>query len=80
MILECFIDSDCTGDSDNCVSNACFCGSTDQCSGRTDTCVMGNCNKCGENDECSETEFCGTGECRGLLLLVLKESELINLI
>ena len=65
MILECVINSDCIGDSDNCVSNACFCGSTDECSGRTDTCVMEKC-KCGENEECSETELCIVGECRGI--------------
>ena len=73
MILECFIDSDCIGDSDNCVSNACFCGSTDECSGRTDTCVMEKC-KCGENEECSETELCIVGECRGIWYLIFKQT------
>ena len=67
MILECLTNSDCTGDSDTCVSNLCFCGTTEKCTGRTDTCVMEKC-KCGENEECSETEFCSTGECRGILI------------
>ena len=65
IVLECFIDSDCTEDSDTCVSNVCVCGSTEKCSGRTDTCVMEKC-KCGENEECSETELCIIGECRGM--------------
>ena len=70
MSLECVTDSDCTGDSDNCVSNACFCGSTEKCFGISDTCVMEKC-KCGENEECSETEICIAGECRGMLLLII---------
>ena len=65
MILECWTDSDCIGDSDTCVSNLCFCGSTEKCAGRTDTCVMGKC-KCSENEECSETSICSNGECRGM--------------
>ena len=65
MFLECNTHADCTGDSDTCISNDCFCGSTDICSGRTDTCVMEKC-KCGENEECSETELCIVGECRGM--------------
>ena len=65
MILECATDSDCTGDSDKCVSNVCFCGSGGKCSGRTDTCVMEKCI-CGENVECSETEICSAGECQGM--------------
>ena len=73
MILECGTDSDCTGDSDKCVSNACFCGSTEKCSGRTDTCVMEKC-KCGENEECSETELCIVGECRGMWYLIFKQT------
>ena len=73
MILECFTVSDCTGDSDSCISNTCVCGSTEKCSGRTDTCVMEKC-KCGENEECSETEICSTGECRGKRILIFKKS------
>ena len=42
MILECGTDSDCTGDSDKCVSNACFCGSTEKCS-ETEICSAGEC-------------------------------------
>ena len=71
MILECGTDFDCTGDSDKCVSNACFCGSTDKCSGRTDTCVMEKC-KCGKNEECSETEICSAGICRGMLFFIFE--------
>ena len=71
MILECFTDSDCTGDSDTCVSNTCVCGSTEKCSGRTDTCVMETC-KCGENEECSETEICSAGICRGMLFFIFE--------
>ena len=73
MILECVINSDCIGDSDNCVSNACFCGLTAKCSGRTDNCLLEKC-KCGENDECPETEICSSGECRGMYFLILKKS------
>ena len=63
IVLECFINSDCTGDSDTCVSNVCICGSTEKCSGDS-TCVIGKC-KCGEHEECSETEICSVGECVG---------------
>ena len=63
MILACSTDSDCTGDSDTCISNSCSCGSTEKCYGRSDTCVMGKC-QCGEHDECSETESCNAGECQ----------------
>ena len=73
MILECVINSDCIGDSDNCVSNACFCGLSAKCSGRTDNCLLEKC-KCGENDECPETEICSSGECRGMYFLILKKS------
>lgn len=62
MILECFTDSNCTGDSDTCISNACLCGSIEKCFGKTDTCVMGKC-KCGEHEECTEIESCNAGEC-----------------
>ena len=65
MILECSTDSDCTGDSDTCISNVCFCGSIAKCFGRTDTCVMGKC-KCGEHEECSVTETCSAGECQSM--------------
>ena len=64
IIQECVIDSDCTGDSDTCVSNVCVCGSTEKCSGGS-TCVIGKC-KCGEHEECSETESCINGECQGI--------------
>ena len=43
MILECYNDSDCTGDSDTCVSNTCFCGITAKCSGRLSVCSGGQC-------------------------------------
>ena len=64
IVLECVIDSDCTGDTDTCVSNVCVCGSTEKCPGDS-TCVIGKC-KCGEHEECSETEFCIAGECLGM--------------
>ena len=65
IYLECHTHADCPGDSDTCISNACFCGSTDKCSGRSDTCVIGKC-KCGGNKECSKTAMCIVGECRGM--------------
>ena len=78
MILECLTHSDCTGDSDSCVSNVCFCGSTEKCSGITaDACVIGKC-KCGEHEECSETEICSVGECVGMLFLIFTKSNLIS--
>ena len=76
IILECFADSDCTGDSDTCVSNVCVCGSTEKCSGDS-TCVIGKC-KCGEHEECSKTEFCIAGECLGMWFLTFTKSNLIS--
>ena len=76
--LECFADSDCTGYSDTCVSNVCFCGSTEKCSGMiADACVMGKC-KCGEHEECSDTEICSVGECVGMWFLIFTKSNLIS--
>ena len=43
MILECYTDSDCTGDSDTCVSNTCFCGTTAKCSGELSLCSDSQC-------------------------------------
>ena len=78
IILECFTDSDCTGDSDTCVSNSCVCGSTEKCSGITvDACVIGKC-QCGEHEECSETEICSVGECVGRWFLIFTKSNLIS--
>ena len=71
IILECFVDSDCTGDSDTCVSNVCGCGSTEKCSGDS-TCVIGKC-KCGEHEECSKTETCIVGECRGIWFFIFTQ-------
>ena len=42
IIIECDNDADCTGDSDSCISNVCFCGSSEKCS-ETETCVVGEC-------------------------------------
>ena len=42
IILDCDNNADCTGDSDSCVSNVCFCGSTEKCS-ETAICSVGEC-------------------------------------
>ena len=73
LIIECYNDDDCTGDSDTCSSHSCRCGSSKKCSGNTDTCVMGEC-KCGQHDECSETEFCANGECKGIWSSISKRN------
>ena len=69
--IDCQADGNCTGNSDTCVSNYCNCGLSAKCSGRadssgkTDSCKSGIC-KCGDDDECTGTEFCISGECRGM--------------
>ena len=69
ITLECYSDTDCTGISDTCKANACFCGSTDKCSEIAGTCILGKC-KCGENEGCSEHEICSAGECQGILFFI----------
>ena len=64
ITAECFVNDDCTGVSNTCVSNVCNCGSSPKCSGTADTCQLGLC-KCGELDECSEAKVCTLGECHG---------------
>ena len=65
MISECTTNDDCSGASDTCKFNICYCGSTNKCTGGADTCTSGKC-KCGENDECSSQEVCALGKCVGM--------------
>ena len=42
LIIECYNDDDCIGDSDTCSSNSCHCGSNDKCP-KTEGCSNGEC-------------------------------------
>ena len=57
---ECSDDKHCSGVSDKCTSNVCFCGTKKKCSGTSDTCTDGNCT-CGGNSECSSEKVCYPG-------------------
>ena len=64
IMTECNTNEDCSGASDTCKSNVCYCGSETKCTRIADTCKTGQC-KCGEYDECSSHETCILGKCKG---------------
>ena len=74
---ECTSNADCSGASDTCKVNICYCGSDDKCTGGADTCTDGQC-KCGVHDECSFPETCFRGKCLGKQMTIFVLSMCIH--